>query len=349
MATNDKFAVTMKNKTTAEITLYDVIDSFWGVSAAGIYDALKAAKDEIKTIRVRINSPGGNVFEGTAIYNLLRSHSAKKIILIDGIAASMASVVAMAGDEIHMGEGAYMMIHDPLGRINGGADEMRDMADLLEKMKDQIVNIYARRTGQPEDTIREWMADETWMTADQAIENKFADRTVQGLQIAAIAPIACFSNVPEALTRQPQNEGVSPMADNAEPKAPAAATYAELKAACVGADAEFICAQMESAATVENAVKAWMGELTKRADAANTAATEAKAEAEKVKAQKSGVEPLGSGSSPSTPPSDPVAEWRDAIKEKVAEGLSKGKAVAAVVRENPDLHAAYIEAVNANR
>lgn len=139
------------------------------------------------------------------------------------------------------------------------------------------------------------------------------------------------------------------MADNAEPKTPAPATYAELKAACVGADAEFICAQMESAATVENAVKAWMGELTKRADAANTAATEAKAEAEKVKAQKSGVEPLGSGSSPSTPPSDPVAEWRDAIKEKVAEGLSKGKAVAAVVRENPDLHAAYIEAVNANR
>lgn len=139
------------------------------------------------------------------------------------------------------------------------------------------------------------------------------------------------------------------MADNAEPKTPATATYAELKAACVGADPAFLCAQMESAATVENAVKAWMGELTQRADAATAAAAESKAEADKAKSQKSGVEPLGSGSSASGSTSDPVAEWHTAIDAKMAAGLTKTKAAAAVVRQQPDLHAAYIEAVNANR
>ena len=139
------------------------------------------------------------------------------------------------------------------------------------------------------------------------------------------------------------------MADNAEPKTPSPATYAELKAACVGADPAFICAQMEAAATVENAVKSWMGELTKRADAANLAAAESKLEAEKARAQKPGVEPLGGGAAPKAGSSDPVAEWNAAIDAKLAAGLTKTKAAAAVVRQNPDLHAAYVEAVNASR
>ena len=351
-----KFQVVAKANGVAEITIYDVIDRYYGISAKSIYDKLKEL-GEIKNIVVRLNSNGGSIIEGTAIYNLLKQNAAKVTVKIDGLAASMASIVAMAGDKIEIGEGAYLMIHDPLGIAFGGSEEMRDMADLLDKMRDQLVGIYARRTGQSEDQIKEWMKAETWMTAAEAVENHFADRSVAGLQAAAMAPVGLFEHPPQALIGERHNNGDEIMAETTVPKP---ATWQELKNCCPGADAEFLGKQMDVQATVDNASKAWMGELQRRSEAdakarkeaedakaeAEKQAAEAKAEAEKAKAKKPGVDVLGGGGGKEAGEGDPLAEFETAVDEKMKTGLSKPDAIRAVVKGNPELHAAYVQAHN---
>ena len=352
-----KFQVVAKAPGVAEITLYDVMDRFWGISAATIYDQLKELGD-IKTIRVRINSPGGSVFEGTAIYNLLKQHAARVLVSIDGLAASMASIVAMAGDEIEIGDGAYLMIHDPLGYVRGDSGEMRDMAELLDKMRDQLIGIYARRTSQSVDQIQEWMKAETWMTAEEAIANKFADQSVAGLQVAAMAPVGLFEHPPQALTAKRQTTGETKMAENTAPKP---ATWQELKACCPEADADFLGKQMDVQATAGDAGKAWMGELQRRSEAdakarkeaedakaeAEKQTAEAKAEAEKAKAGKPGVEALGGGGKPEDEDAgDPLAKFNELVTAKIATGLGRRVAIAAAVRSDPDLHTAFLSATN---
>jgi ATP-dependent Clp endopeptidase proteolytic subunit ClpP len=357
----NKFHVVAKADGVAEITIYDVIDRYYGISAAAIYDQLKAL-GSIKSIRVRLNSNGGSVFEGIAIYNLLKQHSARVNVRIDGLAASMASIIAMAGDDIEIGDGAYLMIHDPLGSVRGDSADMREMADLLDKMRDQLVGIYARRTSQSEEQIKEWMKAETWMTADEAIANRFADRSVAGLQVAAVAPVDLFEHPPQALLakRHTKTKGDSDMAENSAPKP---ATWHELKNCCPGADADFLGKQMDSQATAEDATKAWMGELQRRSEAdanarkdaeaataeAQKQAADAKAEAEKAKSVKPGVEMLGGGTSKGggSESGDPRAEFEAAVDEKLKTGLSRVEAIKAVVKANPELHAAYVQAHNA--
>jgi len=354
-----KFAIVAKADGVVEITLYDVIDRLYGISAAAIYDQLKDLGN-VKTIRVHLNSNGGSVFEGTAIYNLLKQHAARVVVLIDGLAASIASIVAMAGDEIEIGDGAYLMIHDPLGYVRGDSEDMRDMAELLDKMRDQLVGIYARRTLQPEDQIREWMKSETWMSANEAVANGFADRSVAGLQVAAMAPVGVFENPPQALlAKRQEHKGDNVMSEN---KTPQPATWPELKTCCPGADADFLGKQMDASATVEDAIKAWMGELQRRSEADATAckeaeeakaeaekrAGEAEAEAEKAKAGKPGVDALGGGKGKAEGEGDPLAAFQAAVDEKLKTGLSKPDAVRAIVKEQPELHAGYVEAHNAN-
>lgn len=351
-----KFSIAAKADGSAEITLYDVIDRFWGISAAAIYEQLKELGD-VKSIRVRINSPGGSVFEGMAIYNLLKQHAARVTVSVDGLAASMASVVAMAGDDIEIGEGAYLMIHDPLGFVRGGSEDMREMAELLDKIRDQIIGVYARRTAQSEDQIREWMQDETWMTADEAVTNGFASRSVAGLKIAAMAPVNLFEHPPQSLLAGKQQHEEPNMAN--EILTPA--TWQELKACCPGADADFLGKQIDAGATTIQAASAWMTELQLRAEIAaeekvkaeqakaeaEKQAAEAKADVEKIKAARPGVEPLGDGGGQTDQSGDPVADFQAAVAAKMSAGLNRVKATASVVREQPKLHAAYIEAANA--
>lgn len=188
---------------SAEILIYeDIGDSFWseGVTAHGLLKELRAL-GKIDHLDIRINSSGGSVFDGTAIYNALRQHPASKTVHVDGIAASIASIIAMAGDEIRMGEGAWMMIHDPAGLAVGSADEMRATADLLDQIKDQLIGIYATRTGLSDDVIAEMMAAETWMDAAAAIENKFADVLAEPVRMAAAVAPDRFLHVPEILNR----------------------------------------------------------------------------------------------------------------------------------------------------
>lgn len=188
---------------SAEVYLYDVIgeDMFGGVSAKNFADQLDAI-GPLDTITVRINSPGGSVFDGTAIYNTLKRHQARKIVEIEGVAASAASFIAMAGDEIHMAENAFMMIHQAQGFAMGPESEMRKMADVLDKMDETIAKIYANRSGRKPDTMMRMMVDETWFTAEEAVEAKLADnvRANKGKPSATnLAALNLISKRPERI------------------------------------------------------------------------------------------------------------------------------------------------------
>ena len=172
----------IKNSTdgeTADLYIYDdivpnwMVDWFGGVSAESLIEQLNGIA--ATTINVRINSGGGDVYESIAIYNTLVSHSATINVYVDALAASGASIVAMAGDSITMMVGSQMMIHDALGIEMGNAAEMRAFADFLDKQSDNIASIYANKAG---GEVKEWrnlMLAETWMFAQEAVEMGLAD------------------------------------------------------------------------------------------------------------------------------------------------------------------------------
>lgn len=177
----------------ADILIYDRIgESFFddGVTAKGFVEELKAIS--ASQINLRINSPGGSVFDGYAIYNALRRHPATITAYVDGMAASIASIIALAGDEVVMAENALFMIHDPSMLAMGTADDMRKAADLLDKVGGQLVDTYAERTGMDPDDIRDAMAAETWYTADEALDAGFIDQVGDRQDIAASFDLSAF-------------------------------------------------------------------------------------------------------------------------------------------------------------
>ena len=181
----------------AEVSIYDEIGAY-GVSAKSFLDELGALPNE-GPLTVRLNSPGGSVFDAVAIYNAIKRHAGPVTVWIDGIAASAASYVAMAGDEVVMPENAFLMIHDPSGVVFGTADDMRAMAEALDKIKGSLVAGYVAKSGGAEDDIAALMAKETWLDAAEAVELGFADRLAEPVRIAARFDIARFRNAPPAL------------------------------------------------------------------------------------------------------------------------------------------------------
>ena len=142
---------------------------------------------------------GGDVFDGLAIYNVIKRHPGPVNVSIDGIAASIASVVAMSGNKIVMPENTFMMIHDPFGFAMGTADDMRDLADVLDKIKGSLASTYVAKSGQPLEKINELMSEETWLTAKEAKDLGLADEVIPEMKIAARADLDRFKSPPEAL------------------------------------------------------------------------------------------------------------------------------------------------------
>jgi len=174
------------NGDDADLLIYDVIGESWdgGISAKQFATDLKALGD-VKNINLHINSPGGLVYEGTTIYNTLVAHPATVNVHIDGMAASIASIIAMAGDHITMADNALMMIHDPWSFVIGNAMDFRKEAAALDKVKSNLVTTYVNRTGIDESDISNMMAAETWLTGDEAVNMGFADEVREGKKIAA--------------------------------------------------------------------------------------------------------------------------------------------------------------------
>jgi ATP-dependent Clp endopeptidase proteolytic subunit ClpP len=167
------YRIEAKSDDLAEVMLYDEIGGWWGTTAADFANDLSKVK--AKNITLRINSPGGDVFDGLAIYNSLKQHSATVTARVEGLAASAASFIAMAGDTVQMCRGSMMMIHDAMGFGVGNAGDMRELADLLDKASDNIADLYAARVGGTVDGWREAMRAETWYTAREAVEAGLAD------------------------------------------------------------------------------------------------------------------------------------------------------------------------------
>ena len=197
---NSWFRMQAGHQSDADIYIYDEI-GFWGVTAKQFISDLNALGD-ITHINLHINSPGGDVFEGIAIFNALKNHGASITVYVDGVAASMASVIAMAGDPIIMPENAFMMIHKPWGVSGGDANDMRDYADLLDKVEGVLLPAYAQKTGKTTDEIAAMLADETWMSGAECLAHGFADQVTP-----AVKAMACiqskrteeFKKMPESI------------------------------------------------------------------------------------------------------------------------------------------------------
>lgn len=180
-----------------EIIIYDEI-GFFGITAKDFIEEFQKI-DKTAAINLRINSTGGDVFDGLAIHNILKRHQGKINVTIDGIAASIASVIAMAGDNIAMPENTFMMIHDPIGFVFGDSEDMRELAETLDKIKSGLVSSYVAKSGLDADKVAELMADETWLTAKEAKDLGFSDETIEAVRIAARADLHRFKHPPDAL------------------------------------------------------------------------------------------------------------------------------------------------------
>jgi len=186
------------------ISIYDVIgEDFWtggGFTAKRMASALRSIGKN--SVTVNINSPGGDMFEGIAIYNLLREHDAKVTINVMGWAASAASIIAMAGDEIRMGLGTFMMVHNAWGAVIGNRHDMRDAAKLFDGFDSAIADIYEARTGSARKQIENLMDAESFMGPSEAVKNGFADVIADDIK----APEGDAKNMDRGLMARRQTE-----------------------------------------------------------------------------------------------------------------------------------------------
>lgn len=189
----------------ATLYIYDVIDSWWGVAAAQVAPQV-AALDPSTTLHVRVNSPGGDVFEGRAIRTAIKQFKGKTIGHIDGLAASAATTVVDACDEIEIAEGGFYMIHNGWTITWGNKHEMRKTAGLLDKIDTAIVADYAKRTGLDVAQLVQWMDDETWFGASEAVEHGFANRLAEDPDKTAVEDasgrrwnLTAYDKAPKAL------------------------------------------------------------------------------------------------------------------------------------------------------
>lgn len=200
------YSITAKSD-KAEIWIYEMIgEDFWtggGITAKNFQKELSDIK--ASQIDLHINSPGGVVFDGITIYNLIKQHPANVTTYIDGLAASIASVIALAGDKVVMAANALYMVHNPTGLAMGTATDMRSLADVLDKIAGTMVGTYVGKTGKPEGDIKAMLDAETWMTADEAMEHGFIDEISEEMDMAACAKFipamakAGFKHIPQSI------------------------------------------------------------------------------------------------------------------------------------------------------
>jgi ATP-dependent protease ClpP protease subunit len=277
------------DRRVAEIQIYEAISDWWGYDASRLAEDLKEA-GEIDEINVRIHSPGGDVFEGFAIFNILRGHDAKVTVNIDGIAASIAAVIAMAGEEISIAENGYMMIHNPFGFVMGEADELRRSADLLDKLTGTFARTVTARSEMDEDEVRDAMADETWYTAEEAVAAGLADNIVGAIEVAANADLSVFGHAPRDAVKR---FGSQTEANRQDPRSAWTRTKdpeeleVQLKAAVT--ETAKVERQVEEETEMDEELKALLeaqgtllASLTERLEAAEVTAEAAKTAAEKV-------------------------------------------------------------------
>lgn len=245
----------------AEISIYDEI-GFWGVTAKAFLRDLQAL-GPVETITLRLNSGGGDVLDGFAIFNALRRHEGKIIAHIDGIAASMASIIACAADEIHIAENAWFMIHNPATVAFGEADDLRTMADVMDGMKAHAIAAYQRHVDEDTDVISGWMDAETWMTGADA--TGLGWRMQVGEELKAVAQL----RAPRFTVPEDAADFFSQAATEPEPPKPATLEMLAKEYECVGQLALKLETLTAEAAAAAEAATATIADLEAKAEAAD--------------------------------------------------------------------------------
>lgn len=211
----------VRNEAEATIYIYDIIDPYWGVSASAVIAALNQVADA-PVLHIRINSPGGSVFESRAIIEAIKRFAGTTIAHIDSLAASAATSIALACNEVEISEGGFFMIHNASGMAWGDKADMRKTADLLEKVEGSIIAEYAAETGQTTEQIIAWMEAETWFDASEAIAAGFVDRMQSTAKVGNTWNLAAFAKAPVAIHAPPAPAAsiVAPPEPVVEPAAP---------------------------------------------------------------------------------------------------------------------------------
>lgn len=214
---------------TLKINIHGVIGfDFWGegITSKSLADQLDGFKGNL--IEVSINSPGGSAFDGIAIFNMLKRHPAEVMVHVDGLAASAASIIAMAGDVVSIGDGAMVMIHNPATFVWGESKDMRKTAETLESLAAACVSAYANHCKLAAEEIAAMMDRETWMGADEAVERGFATEKFSGKETPALATILCmYNNTPASLAMLAMASSVAPEKDASTPEAEPESTMPE--------------------------------------------------------------------------------------------------------------------------
>ena len=185
MKARPQFDVVMLAKGKARVEIYDTIGPSWlgMIDAKLVARELKAAGDDaLEEIEVRINSPGGNVYDALAIHNLLKDHPARVNVVIDGLAASAATMVAMAGDNVRIPKNALMFLHEPATFVFGTKTDLKRALETLAVVESSVIETYKTKTQQPESVIAKWMKDETWFMGQEAVDAGLADTTDKELE-----------------------------------------------------------------------------------------------------------------------------------------------------------------------
>lgn len=224
-----------KGGTAAQIRIFNDIGDF-GVTADAFAHEIESL-GEVKTMDIAISSNGGDVSQGFAIFNILARHKAWKRVTVEGLAASMASVIAMVGDEVVMPSNSMMMIHNPWGALMGEADQIVSFGEALAMMQDNIADAYVARANVSKDEVLQMMARETWLSAKKAVELGFADSVENPMQIAAGFDLRKFNHVPKKFadankriaTMSKQRAAAPETDDSEEGKADTTKTAAEIR------------------------------------------------------------------------------------------------------------------------
>ena len=177
---------------TADIYIFDEIGTY-GVTAQDFISEIKGLKD--MPINLRINSLGGDVFDGMAMYNVIKRREAKTTVYIEGIAASIATIIALGADEVIMAENSLFMIHNAWGGTSGEAKDMRKTAETLDKITSELTDIYVKKTGLSYDTLAQMMDEESWLNAEEAFRLGFIDTISDSIKVAAKYDVSKFKNI----------------------------------------------------------------------------------------------------------------------------------------------------------
>ena len=186
------YNINSKASKVVDVYIFDEI-GMGGVNAQGFIEEIKSFKDS--PMNLHINCVGGDVFDGMAIYNIIKKRTAKTTVYIEGIAASMGSVIALAADNVVMAENSLFMIHNAWGGAMGEAKEMKKTAKLLDKISGEIADIYVKKTKLPYDKVKEMMDEETWLNAEEALELGFIDSISDAIKVAAKYDVSKFKNI----------------------------------------------------------------------------------------------------------------------------------------------------------